>query len=1313
MSFVINSKLQRKIAAERARARKIDALRTPQNLTSLFGAIPASTKPQSVRETRADLRRYIGATTDTQFRKYMRQNKLANTEAAYTHIANRRIKDVIQQNTNRVKQEKLAVTKRKVGNSIQQKLMLVETKLRFVNVQDDIRNSYGTLTLGDSAFRSYFMYIYDNVVEFPINNHIVESQRIARQYAANACRTSASAVTTALNSSRAGLRVYLVVTYMTNGVDPSTQDITSIGNLVSRNSGRTTLNSITEYNSFVKNSVVRMLDELNGLPYMEVIGIASIHINILRFTPSSWLGGSYQELPEFIMHTKSIINIKNTDDKCFLWCLIASRHMPTKNTERVKQYQKEEWINEWKFTDTTSLPMEIDKIRYFETKNNVSINIYTVDDDNKQKVKIPLRISKNKSAEIINLFYYKKHYSLIKNFSRFCGEGQYACPRCLKCYADKGCYKTHLNICQLLNENGSLCVMPKEREALNKVTGAKFTVKPTIQFDKYSMQKRQPVVLYADFESSLIPCNDHKMKGVSHKHEANSFRIHIESSIDLGIPLDYEYVGQEADYKFVSLLIQEIEPKILERLDILREQNNKPNLTASEESDFQKCTCCRFCKKDFKHDDIRVRDHCHYTGKYEGAAHQFCNVKATQSKTTIPVIFHNANYDIRCFISAFQKIKGNDFVHSISGLPCNMEIYKSLNINSFQIIDSYAHLTSSLDKLVKNLPANKKLRLRSIVKTDEEFALVCKKGLYPYEKIDCLGALDFPISELAPSDFDSKLCLSKISFEDWAHVQNVIKTFGFTTFRQYHDLYLKIDVLGLCDVFEYHRELSLGVYGLDPAHFIGLPQMTWQAGLKFTGVKLEQLTDQDMYTFFERAKRGGVSVISHKHAKANNEYLPDYDRTKESSFLLQLDCNNLYGWAMCERLPTHGFKWVDGDTLDEGFIRSYAADKTHTGYFLEVDLKYPDHLHNEHNDYPLAPEHLEIGMYRKLAPNLLNKNNYVVHISNLRYYLEKGMILTKIHRGVKFFHDTWLKAYIDNNSSLRQKATNDFEKDYYKLMNNAFYGKTMENVRGRINIQFCLSKERFDKYVSSPLFANQIHVINSEGLALVKCHRRTVNLDKPIYIGASVLDFSKLLMYKFHYDTMKVSYPNALMMKTDTDSLLYYIKTTDLYKELKTDNTLQSKIEYSNYPKHHPLFNTDRKKVPGYFQDECVDGKMAIISEYVGLRAKSYSNKLYYPEESDYHTKMKGKGVPNRHLKTRVTFDDYKTCLSTGKPVRLGDKASENETQRDPIYSFRSNGMCTYSVQSAKIALSSGDDKRIPISPGSVYTYAIGHYATR
>ena len=1074
--------------------------------------------------------------------------------------------------------------------------------------------------------------------------------------------------------------------------------------LMERTLTRLDSGNIHEISEHRYNEVIRQMEGINdGCDYVYVYGVGEYHIQVMQYNPLT--GSSYSPLPKIIADTKSIINIKNNDELCFVWSCIASRHLPQNHAERMTHY--EAFKDEFQY-NKEDMPMKVNKISKFEKANNVHINVYSLDDDG--KTKIPVHISKHPSEEVINLFLYNNHYSLIKTFNRFSGgTHDYTCPRCMKSYANTESFNHHTSLCKDLNENGSSVIMPEENT---------FT-----QFNDYSKQKRLPVVMYSDFECSLMDTTGYKKTNkstmeeetvskdyISKKHVANSYRIRIVSDVDLQIPLDYEYVGEETDIHFVKQIC-ELERTITFRLRELSKENIKPKLTKAEQLKFLSAKECILCGEELKGD--RVRDHCHFTGKYEGACHKKCNVKATQlfkGNIKIPLFFHNANYDKNCFINAFRVLKGDEYIKKIGGVPCNMEIFKSLNINNICIMDSYAHLSSSLSSLIDNLPDEKKVALQTITDDPEKFELINKKGFYPYEFVDSIDKLDTPISELKREHFDSKLYLEStakgtgLTDDDWEHIQTVITSFNIKTLREWHDLYLKIDVFGLCDVFEYYRELSMKTYGLDPAHYIGLPSLTWNAGLKETKVKLQNITDPDLFMFFEKMKRGGVSVISHRYAKANNEYLPDYDETKETSFIMQVDCNNLYGKSMCGNLPVDGIEWEYNFDMD--IIQTYKSTDG-VGYILEVDLAYPKALHDSHNDYPLAPEHLIINGQKKLAPNLNDKTNYIVHIDNLQYYLSKGMIITKVHRVVKFNQSDWLKKYIDKNSKLRQLAKNAFEKDFYKLMNNAFYGKTMENVRDRTNVQFCLNEKSFAKHTSSPLFANQINVIQSDGLALVKTHKKTVMLNKPIYIGATILESSKLLMYQFHYDTMKIRYPDSIMMKTDTDSLCYLIQTNDLYEELK-EPELQDLIEFSNYPKTHPLYNCDRKKVPGLFQDESVDGKMAIISEYVGLRAKSYSNQLYYPSSEEYIDKKKSKGVPSRHIDKRVDFSDYKTCLFDQKNIKLGDENGKEE-HREKIYSFRSFKLTTYSVEQSKIALSFADDKRY-IMEDKITTLALGHY---
>ena len=232
--------------------------------------------------------------------------------------------------------------------------------------------------------------------------------------------------------------------------------------------------------------------------------------------------------------------------------------------------------------------------------------------------------------------------------------------------------------------------------------------------------------------------------------------------------------------------------------------------------------------------------------------------------------------------------------------------------------------------------------------------------------------------------------------------------------------------------------------------------------LKMTGVKLEKISDIDKYLFIEKGLRGVISYIAKRYAKANNKYMNDYDSKKPSKFITYLDMNNSYGWGLSEYLPYGGFEWLKNV---DGFDVNSISEKSPIGYFLEVDLEYPDELHELHNDYPLASEKLavssdmllnnckkiadkyeiKVGDIKKLIPNLGNKTNYVVHYGNLQLYLSLGMKLTKIHRVLKFKQSDWMKKYIDFNTKKRMNAANNFEKYFFKLMINPLYGKTMEN----------------------------------------------------------------------------------------------------------------------------------------------------------------------------------------------------------------------------------------------------------------------------
>ena len=429
---------------------------------------------------------------------------------------------------------------------------------------------------------------------------------------------------------------------------------------------------------------------------------------------------------------------------------------------------------------------------------------------------------------------------------------------------------------------------------------------------------------------------------------------------------------------------------------------------------------------------------------------------------------------------------------------------------------------------------------------------------------------------------------------------------------------------------------------------------------------------------FERGIRGGISHISKRYAEANNKYMVNYDPDQESTFIQYLDANNLYGWAMSQNLPTHEFKWMKNltketvmDILEK--TNHSMSNRGRKGYIFEVDLKYPKKLWESHNDYPLAPEKMNVNGVEKLICHFKTRKNYVVHYRNLRQYLEMGMKITAVHRGISFYQSSWMEPYIRKNTELRKTAANSFEKDFFKLMNNSVFGKTIENIRKRQNIILVDNRKKAAKLSSRPNFERA--TIFDRNLIAVHMKKTEVYFNKPVYVGQVILDLSKTLMFDFHYNYIRKKYKNnAELMFTDTDSLLYYIHTDDFYKDISDD--IKTKFDTSDYPSNHKsgIQTGVNKKVIGMFKDE-VAGKQ--ITHFVGLRPKLYSFKV----EDGCLTK-KCKGVKKSVVKKEISFEDYVECLFSG------------EKQMRTMKTIKSENHDIYSKEVNKIALSNEDDKR-------------------
>ena len=284
-------------------------------------------------------------------------------------------------------------------------------------------------------------------------------------------------------------------------------------------------------------------------------------------------------------------------------------------------------------------------------------------------------------------------------------------------------------------------------------------------------------------------------------------------------------------------------------------------------------------------------------------------------------------------------------------------------------IDSFKFMASSIDSLSKNLSREQFREMSKVFEEDTD--LLIRKGVYPYYYMDNFER--FNETELPPAkEFYSRLNDSNIDVEDYDHAKKVWKHFSIKDMGEYHDLYLKTDVILLADIFENVRDVCIKNYKLYPAWYYTSPGLSWDALLKKTEIKLDLLSDVNMILFIEGGIRGGDSMISNRYGKANNKYMKNYDPSEESKYITYLDANNLYGWVMSQKLPYKNFRWVNENKF-VGLNPLHIDADDDTGYILQVDLEYPKELHELHNDYPLAPENITINKIDKLTPNLNNK----------------------------------------------------------------------------------------------------------------------------------------------------------------------------------------------------------------------------------------------------------------------------------------------------------------------------------------------------
>ena len=1012
--------------------------------------------------------------------------------------------------------------------------------------------------------------------------------------------------------------------------------------------------------------------------------IENIEILTVPFDPLR--GSKYIELPKHIADKKAVVNIQNKDDDCFKWCILRAIHPKKYNVYRVDRelQAKADTIN----MEGISSPTQIDEIPKFEELNkDISVvvlgineigNIYTILNSKyayQRKHLVILLLITDLEKDF--------HYSLVNDPSRLISaqintnaHEKYICWNCINVFGNEEKFNNHKKICML-------------NKPQNIIMSKKGSI---VKFKNHKNKNWFPFVVYADIESKttkletpdLNPESSHTIK--TQYHEPISFVLRFVSYNQLVMEnKTIIYVGSDCMEK----MVEELEYLVT----IIYNKPEAKHIYIPNKLEGVNPNICHVCGKGYEDNFNPLKDDYEYfTGEFLGISHKNCSHR---KPNFIPIFFHNlGGYDSHLFVT---KLANNFRGEKLDVIPTNEQKYisltKSIHVDSYldmntkkekhiyfklRFVDSFKFMNAGLETLANNLPKNKFKNLEERFR-GKQLELAKRKGIFPYDWFDS----DEKLQEkgLPPiKNFHSMLNESDITREDYNFAQEVWKEFNCQTFKDYVELYNLIDTLLLADIFENFREICFDNYGIDPVYYYTAPGLFWDAMLKETGIELELITDIDMFYFFKRMIRGGISMVTTRYAEANNPYMEDlYNPKIENSYIMYYDANNLYGSIMRGKLPYKGFEWMTIEELNNWKEYSCA---------LEVDLEYPKDLHDLHNDLPLCPENIETeSKVKKLIPTLNNKEKYVIHYKTLLQCLELGMKLNKIYAGIKFNEEEWMKPYIDKNTELRTKATNDFDKDFFKLGNNSVFGKGMEDETNRCKVELVTEIPRLMKLTSKRNLKG-VKVFDNN-LMSVHMANTNVKITKPIYVGGTVLDTSKIPMYNFHYNYIKNKYGNfAKLLDMDTDGVKYHITTEDVYKDMNENIEI---FDTSNYPKNHlsGIKSGVNKKVPGKFKDE-LGGE--IIKEYAGVRAKLHAFKTLNNVEE-----KKAKGIKKYAIKNKLIFEDYKQCVL--------NKVNKRVIQSN----IRSYDHKVYTERINKVALNWYDDKRYIMENG-IDTLSWGNY---
>ncbi|XP_034236350.1 uncharacterized protein LOC117642369 [Thrips palmi] len=1012
--------------------------------------------------------------------------------------------------------------------------------------------------------------------------------------------------------------------------------------------------------------------------------VLQVHLNAASYNPLS--GGCYlqREIPKWIKHTRSCIDIPRSGNQCFLYsvlaCLLSCKYKNLAG-KSLGFFQKYESLVDVSMID---FPVKINQISRFESKNqNLAVNVFGV--EKKQKTFFPIRVSKKRGDNIcwIDLLFLNNHYVAIVDKSRLFsatlsknGHKRFFCDYCVNSFVSKRERKLHTELCQ--KQTPQKTFLPSDEFS-------------KLQFSKIEYTEILDFFIVLDFEVILpqigvlnSSTTSSSWTSFTQKHVPCTFAFCTVDCLGNLYTQPVVYNGLDA----AVVLLKELQKEA----DKLLNLPAKPMLpfTPGDQKRFESAICCEKCSVPFDSSNPPNRDHNHFTGALRAILCAKCNLKL-KCRRTITCLCHNlTSYDQFILLEAIAEIF-NPSCDKLKIIPRTLEKYRSFTFNKLRFVDSFSFMSASLEKLVKTLgPLDFQIFEQHFTNKSLRDLLRNSKQKFPYEYCTSFERLK---EKQLPSmaSFYSSLTDETISLQEYNQCQKIFDSFECQNLQDYLNVYVKCDILLLACCIQNFRKVNFEWYGIDCLHFISAPSFYYQACLKMSGVVLDLFQDPNEYLMVENGIRGGLSQVFQRHCKANNPSLKNYDSTKPTSYAVLLDQNSLYAAAQYHfKMPVGNYRWLTQDEIKQLDVLNLNLDGE-MGYIFYLDLIYPQSIKEFTKQFPLCPttENICYNMLSdyqkqwlndmgvryptkgvtKLVASQLDKNNLTIHLAPLQTYLKLGMKIGKIHRVLTYSQSYWLQNWVQFNIDKRKLAKTKLEQDTSKLSINSVFGSFLLCKRKQRRVTLVSNERQLRRLVSSPLFTNA-NVINNR-LCVVEHRPSFVVLDRPYILGFCILEHAKTIVYRFYYDTLvKVFGERMNLAYVDTDSYFLTIKTDNLYEEFKK---LSAHLDTSNYNPLHPLYSLENKGRLLCVKDELAGRP---ISEAIFIKSKCYCIQV----DDDTCTK-KLKGVSRRSVDKRLTFDDYLNCLYENRKIFVQQMQITNKDFK--LYTAKSN----------RLAISSFDDK--------------------